>query len=570
MGQVAMKRLFFLFLLQISFFTFAKKSTLADSLSIAKGQNLFTQNCTSCHQIKVDGIGPKLSGIVALASRDWVRKFIKNPQDLINSGDARANEVFFKYKKAIMPAYNYLKESDLEAILDYLSTTRPIKNKVEKDYGEGLKNPIVERIEVSNLLVNVKEFIQFPVSSNNGKMPFTRITKLACKPNTGDIFVNDLNGKLYKIKENMPVVSMDFAKLFPNFTNQPGLASGLGSFAFHPDFSQNGLLYTTHTEKTGSAKADFAYADSIKVAIQYVLSEWKIDNPNSEVFTGKSRELFRVNMPAVIHGVQEIVFNPYAKKGDADYGLLYIGIGDGGSAENSYTFLTQKEEKIWGKILRIDPQGSNSKNGKYGIPASNPLVKSPNKKALKEIYASGFRNPHRIMWTSEGEMLVANVGHANIESLYKIEAGNFYGWPIREGKFVIHTDGDMSKVYPLPANDKNLKISYPIASFDHDEGKAITGGYEYTGKNIPELKGKYLFGDIPTGRLFYIDIADIRKDKPAPIKEWKLSLEGKPETLRNLCGSDRIDLHFGIDSQGEMYILTKADGRIYQIIGAKQ
>ena len=82
--------------------------------------------------------------------------------------------------------------------------------------------------------------------------------------------------------------------------------------------------------------------------------------------------------------------------------------------------------------------------------------------------------------------------------------------------------------------------------------------------------GKYLFGDIPSGRLFYINISDIKQGQNAPIKEWKLTLDGKSETLKNLCGSDRIDLHFGIDSKGEMYILTKADGRIYQIIGAKQ
>jgi len=560
----------FLFLLQITFFSFAKKRQVADSLSIAKGQVLFTQNCTSCHQIKVDGIGPRLSGIVAITSREWVKKFIKNSTEMVNSTDARAGEVFIKYKKAIMPSYNYLKDIELEEIVDYLATTKPIKTKIQKDYGEGLKNPIPAPIEVSNLIVNLKEFIQFPPTSANGKMPYTRITKLACKPSTNEIFVDDLNGKLYKIKDKSPIVFMDFAKLFPNFIHQPGLGSGLGSFAFHPDFANNGLLYTNHTEKAGSAKADFAYADSIKVAVQYVLTEWKIDDPNSEVLSGKGRELFRVNMPAVIHGMQELVFNPHAKKGDADYGLLYIGIGDGGSAENGFSFLTNKEEKVWGKILRIDPQGNNSVNKKYGIPANNPLAKSSNKKAAKEIYASGFRNPHRIMWTSAGDMLAVNVGHVNIESLYKIEAGHFYGWPIREGKFVIHTDGDMNQVYPLLGNDENYRVTYPVATFDHDEGKAITGGYEYTGSLIPALKGKYLFGDIPSGRLFYINVADIKEGQTAAIKEWKLTLDGKPKTLRNLCGSDRIDLHYGIDSKSEMYILTKADGRVYQIIGAKE
>lgn len=552
---------------------FAKKEVFSqpiDSLSVAKGQALFTQNCTSCHQIRVDGIGPKLSGITTITSPAWVKRFIKNSQDVIAAGDERATQLFLKYKKAIMPSYSHLQEAELDAIVDYLATTKPIKNNFKKDYGEGLKNPILEPIEVSNLVVDVKQFSQFPVSSEGGKYPLTRITKLASQPITGQIFINDLRGKLYKMEGNTPVVYMDFAQLTPNFIHQPGLASGFGSFAFHPDFLNNGLLYTTHSEKTGSAKADFAYADLIKVSLQWVLTEWKIENPSSGVFSGKPREMMRVNVVSVIHGVQEIVFNPTSKKGDEDYGLLYIGIGDGGAAENGYSFLTNKEERIWGKILRIDPLGRNSKNGKYGIPANNPYIKSANKKALKEIFASGFRNPHRIMWTTKGDMLTVNIGHANIESLYKIEAGRNYGWPIREGKFVIHTDGDMNQVYALPTNDKIYNVTYPVATFDHDEAKAITGGYEYTGNLVPALKGKYLFGDIPTGRLFYLNAADLKQGQTAKIKEWKLSLDGKPETLRNLCGNDRIDLHFGIDAQGEMYIMTKADGKVYQIIGAKE
>ena len=572
-----MKRIIFYTLLLLLYSTlsvFAKNGDVffrpIDSLSIAKGQVLFTQNCTSCHQIKVDGIGPRLSGITSIMSPAWVKKFIQNSQDVIAAGDERATQLFLKYKKAIMPSYSYLKDAELNAIIDYLSSTKPIKNNFKKDYGVGLINPIPEPIEVSKLVIDVKQFTQLPVSSEGGKYPLTRITKFAPQPITGQIFINDLRGKLYKMEGNTPVVYMDFNQLMPNFIHQPGLASGLGSFAFHPNFLNNGLLYTTHSEKIGSANADFSFADSIKVALQWVLTEWKIDNPSSGIFSGKPREMMRVNVVSVIHGVQEIVFNPMAKKGDSDYGLLYIGIGDGGAAENGYAFLTNKTERIWGKILRIDPSGRNSTNGKYGIPASNPYTKSTNKKVVKEIYASGFRNPHRIMWTSKGDMLTVNIGHANIESLYKIEAGRNYGWPIREGKFVIHADGDMNKVYPLPANDKIYNVTYPIATFDHDEAKAITGGFEYTGTLIPELKGKYLFGDIPTGRLFYLNVADLKQGQTAKIKEWKLSLDSKLETLRNLCGNDRIDLHYGIDAKGEMYIMTKADGKVYQIIGAKE
>jgi hypothetical protein len=95
---------------------------------------------------------------------------------------------------------------------------------------------------------------------------------------------------------------------------------------------------------------------------------------------------------------------------------------------------------------------------------------------------------------------------------------------------------------------------------------AITGGYEYWGDAIPELQGKFVFGDIPSGRLFYIDIADIIPGKQAPIKEWKIMFNNSPATLKELCGNDRVDLHFGRDIAGELYILTKPDGKMYKLV----
>lgn len=359
------------------------------------------------------------------------------------------------------------------------------------------------------------------------------------------------------------------AKLKPKFVHEPGLATGFGSFAFHPDFSKNGLLYTTHSEAAGSAKADYGYADSIKVTVQWVLTEWKANKPDAAEFSGKGRELLRVNMVSGIHGVQEISFNQHSKPNDKDYGLLYIGIGDGGAVEEGYPFLAHSREKVWGTILRIDPRGSNSLNGQYGIPKNNPFSISQNPATIGEIYAYGFRNPHRMSWSKSGQMLVCNIGQHNIESVNLVMPGRDYGWPIREGSFVLNPNGDLNKVYPLPKNDSIYNITYPIAQYDHDEGKAICGGFEYEGKAIPQLAGKYLFGDIPTGRLFYINMADAIQGKQAPIREWRISIKGIQMSLARLCGTDRIDLHFGKDSHGELYILTKPDGKVYKLASAK-
>ena len=66
------------------------------------------------------------------------------------------------------------------------------------------------------------------------------------------------------------------------------------------------------------------------------------------------------------------------------------------------------------------------------------------------------------------------------------------------------------KIYPLPDNDSVYHVTYPVAQFDHDEGVAISGGFEYRGTAIPQLTGKYLFGDIASGKLFFVNMKDLK------------------------------------------------------------
>ena len=542
--------------------------TIVNDTSInTTGQKIFNTNCSGCHNFKQDGIGPQLSGVAAFASEKWIVQFIKNSKQLINSNDERAIKVFNKYKKAEMPAFEAFSNDELHALYVYIKSQEKTETTIGYNNEKGLSNPIKDSIAVSNLLLNLEPFIQIPSSAN--KPPLARITKLSFQPISGNLFINDLQGKLYKIKNGKPFIYLDIKKLKNKFSNNPGLGSGLGSFAFHPSFQSNGLFYTAHSELTGSGIADFSFADSISVDLQWVLTEWKTNNTNEDTFSGSNRELLRINFVKVNHGVQEITFNPLNKIGSKDFGMLYMGIGDGGSAEQGYEFLTHSKEKIWGTVLRINPMGKNSSNGKYGIPADNPFVNSNNKNIVKEIYAYGFRNPHRITWIKSGEMLVSNIGQGNIESINLIQPGNDYGWPIREGNFLCaDIKNNISTVFPLPSNDSIYKITYPVVEFDHDEGKAISGGVEYWGNDIPVLKGKFLFGDIPSGRLFYTNIADIKQGKQATIKEWNISINHQPKTLKEVCGSNRVDLHFGRDINGDLYILTKADGKVYKITSA--
>jgi mono/diheme cytochrome c family protein len=533
----------------------------SDSTQIKLGKDLFETNCASCHSFNQDGIGPQLGGVTQQVSADWITKFIKNPQAFIDQKDARAVAQFKKFK-AMMPAFDYLEEAEIKSLLAFIGTKAARKPIIIDEKLTEILDPIPQKIPLSDLVLKMELFTKIPYSSET-KL-HTRIVKMDFHPNTKESYILDLNGKLYQLKGNQPVEYFNLSQNMPNFINVPGLATGFGSFAFHPDFIKNGLIYTTHSEKTGSAKADFDYADSIKVAMQWVVSEWKTDNPKGVPFVGTRRELFRVNMVNQIHGVQEIAFNPNAKPNTPDYGLLYIGVGDGGCAEARYPELAHDKAKIWGTVIRIDPKGRNSKNGKYGIPKSNPFVK--NKSHLGEIYAMGFRNPHRFSWTKGGKLLVSNIGQRQIESVNLTIAGSDFGWPLREGTFMMNPKGNVNKVYALPADDKKYNFNYPVIQLDHDEMNAIAGGFEYQGSDLPELKGKYVFNSILDGRLFYADEKNLVNGKQADVKEWKVSFNGNIVKFNDLTSSVRADMRLGKDAKGELYIFTKPDGNVYKLI----
>ena len=538
--------------------------TPMDSAAIAKGAAIFNQNCIACHSIDQDGIGPALGGVTDDVSDDWLKSFIADPKKMIESGDPRAQSLFAKYK-AVMPSFAYYKEDELDGIVAYLHTQKGMhKRMVSSADTAALENPIADGIPMSDLVLNMKLFAQMPATAE--QRPLTRITKFSSRPDTHEFYVLDLRGKLYRLQNGKADVFLNISDHKPNFINAPGHATGFGSFAFHPEFASNGLLYTTHTEAAGSAPADFIFDDTLKVKLQWVLSEWKTDEPGGFPYRGQSRELMRINMVGQSHGVQEIVFNPLAKREDEDYGLLYIGVGDGGSAERGILHINKGPENIWSSILRIDPAGRNSANGKYGIPPSNPFVRSKNPKALGEVYAFGFRNPHKITWTSSGKMLASNIGQHNIEELNLILPGHDYGWPTREGSFMIDLRASTRKLYPLSADDESFNMDYPVAEYDHDEGNAIIGGYEYQGTAINKLKGKYLFGDMVNGRLFYVNVDDVREGQEAPMMEVKVALNGKLTTLKELCDDERLSMRFGRDHAGEIYISTMPDGKIYKLI----
>src|SRR6185436_14454179 len=208
---------------------------------------------------------------------------------------------------------------------------------------------------------------------------------------------------------------------------------------------------------------------------------------------------------------------------------------------------------------------SVSSNGQYRIPASNPF-KGPGQ--VPEIYAYGLRNPYRFCFDRLTDDLIhADVGQNNVEEIDRIVLGGNYGWPIKEGDFLFNrTNGPSGAAGTIgdppgnrsPGNPAGLidPISGPEGTleYDHNEGISITGGFVYRGRAMPELFGKYIFGDLALrtapvradGRLFYADL------EAGTIKALPLPQFGGTAILPN-----GLTVHgFGEDADGELYALV--------------
>lgn len=558
MSTKLLKTVFIVVACNLCQLSFSQTKYSLDSKSIQIGKELFDVQCAACHNFTQNGIGPELSQTLKKREKNWLISYFKNPQKTM------AAEPNFDNRVIAMPAFAHIKKNEVEYILAYINSRQSKPDPKRALSPDGLINPISEPIKKSELTLKLKYLFTAPATSD--KIPLARInTMVVLNDASKKVFLSDLRGVVYQFNEKGLKPYLDFKKMVPDYIHVPGLATGLGSYAFHPDFLKNGLFYTAHSEKANSKKADFSYSDSIKVTLQWVLTEWKTNNPEAENFEGKRRELFRIDMVSQIHGMQEITFNPYSKSEEEDFGLLYIGIGDGGASENGFPFICNSFSTPWSSVLRIDPGGNNSINGNYGIPASNPNAK--NKEIAGEVFCRGFRNPNRIYWAPDGKMIISDIGHTNVEELNIGQKGLDYGWPYREGTFIIKPEANMKQVFDLKGNTKSF--TWPSAQYDHDEGYAISAGYVYSSNEIPALKGKYIFGDIVNGKILFVENKDLNLGQIANIKEFNLEIDGKIDNFRNICKNNKTDLRFGQGAKGEIYVYTKTDGKLYKVVGCE-
>lgn len=341
---------------------------------------------------------------------------------------------------------------------------------------------------------------------------------------------------------------------------------GLLGIALHPRFTENRKLYAYYSAPLrASCPTNWDHTSH--------LSEFTVSPDFARVDPSTERLLLQIDQPYFNHNGGRLAFGPD--------GFLYIGVGDGGNAhdqghDRAPTGNGQDLTTLLGKILRIDVDRPGE-GRPYAIPADNPFVGKT--AARPEIYAWGIRNPWGLAFDRGGsrQLFVADVGQGRYEEVNLIVRGGNYGWNLREGfhAFDPKNPGTVGAEPAMQADDRAALID-PILeyknlnSFAQDPtalGLSITGGYPYRGKALPQLQGRYVFGDwsrqwaAPDGRLF---VATAPPDGArGPWTMEPLPVQSHPQL--KLGG---YLVAFGEDAEGELYVLTTQRAGLVDRTGA--
>lgn len=306
------------------------------------------------------------------------------------------------------------------------------------------------------------------------------------------------------------------APVFLNLTDRvyAGGELGLLGLAFHPDFAENGYFFVDYTAND---------------PLRTVVARYQVDpndpnraDPNSAVV------ILEVEQPYQNHNGGQIRFGPD--------GYLYIALGDGGSGGDPHGH-GQNPRTLLGSILRIDVD-QPSEGRAYGIPPDNPFAGNT-EGYREEIFAYGLRNPWRFSFdAATGQLWVADVGQNAYEEINVVTSGGNYGWNVMEG---LHC-------FAPSSGCAQEGLVMPVWEYGRSEGQSITGGFVYRGPGVPELQGKYVYGDYVSGRI------------------WALTFEGTTVVSNEQVASLRAIASFGVDADGELYLAERNDGRIYRFV----
>lgn len=622
-----------------------KNPVAATAASLAAGKKAYDANCAACHGNRAQGA--EKAGVVISIIQEMGGKQAPDLTDDKWDHGSSDGEIYTVTRKGVAPTMmagweGRLSDSEIWSIVTYLRALAANPNLAIASAPDASPAPAT----MPRRTLELADYVQMPITGEldgeNTRGQLARVNFMREEPGGRRFFVSDLNGPLYILdkKTRQFTTYLDFnglagrPGLFAKLTFERNLATGLINVVFDPDYARNGVFYTIHMEdptteasvepKPGivpglnlagyrtTPASPTPMPPGIRITREAVMLEWTDRNIANSTFEGTARELLRMQLASPIHPLGEMAFNPAAQRGDADWRVMYVGVGDSGSGEQRdiRRMTPQRLDNLSGKILRIVPDlgehtgtSAASENGRYRIPNDNPFVATEG--ARPEIWAVGLRNPHRLIWDVDPaqprapRLLAFNIGLTGWETVVIVKKGANYGYSLREGPQAMTPDG----LAPVPADDMipvqitdtvargAVHPAYPVIAYPHTSsgGDAIAGGFIYRGTRIPGLKGKLLFGDITTGRIWYAEMTEVlRADDGDPatlaqiheldtglrhlVEETFHARGGRGATLPGaaaVAGRGRVDLRFAEDGAGELYLMTKSDGMIRQVIGVR-
>lgn len=344
---------------------------------------------------------------------------------------------------------------------------------------------------------------------------FSSAVELTHPANDSRFFVVQQRGLIRILNANGTVNATPFINL-SSLVSPTGSERGLLGMTFHPNYAVNGKFYVNYTRASDGATT---------------IASYNVNPANPNLATTTATILMTIPQPYANHNGGSLKFGPD--------GLLYIGMGDGGSGGDPENRSQNINENL-GKMLRIDVD-TTSPTLNYGIPPTNPYVGIAGN---DEIWAIGVRNPWKFSFNRvNGDMWIADVGQNTKEEINKIVAplptGLNFGWRCYEGNSVFLNSG-------CPGIG-TLKM--PFAEYGRDNGCSITGGFFYTGSQYPNFANKYFFADYCENRLGYINTAGTITYTP------------------NFTGSNNFTT-FGEDRNGELYVCNGSV--VYKIVDTSQ
>ena len=428
--------------------------------------------------------------------------------------------------------------------------------------------------------VNFEEFASLPDIDGVA----ARMMNLADEPGTRRVFVNDMRGPLYSVSTDGKTVTLYLdvnAAQWAHPVQSTGRERGFQSFAFHPQFARQGApgygKFYTYLDTSNMAPApDFLPSGGDKPTHDTVLLEWTAKTPAAGTYDGgPPRELLRLRQPFANHNAGHTAFNPLAASGSAEAGLLYFTIGDGGSGGDPLN-MAQDLGSAFGKMFRIDPLGSNSRNRQYGVPPDNPFVSTAG--ALPEIYAYGLRNGQRFTWDSKsGQIFLADIGQNIVEEVTLVPKGGNLGWNVWEGSYrfvsrqAVMAEGrraDPAVTYPLVEYGQIDPLLLPNA--------AASGIVVYRSSQIRALANLVLFTDMPSGEIFYFSADALPQGGQGAIRRVLLRSNGTNQTVLQVIQeknkaqgkppSARADLRLATGLGDQIFLINKGDGTIRRLV----